>query len=258
MQIGLFQFPCTGNISANLQAIERAVRSAAMQGVRLLALHECALCGYPPVETSIDSITPESIFFGLAQVSALAKKYHMHISVGTIRFEPGQRYNSLVLFDDCGQPVGYYDKTALWGWDTDHFTRGSTPGIFEFDGLKIGFRICFDVRFPEHFRSLYTSGADLCIVAFSDTSTHEDPERYNIIKSHLVSRAAENVMTILSVNSTAPFQTAPTAVFDGNGRTLMEAVPGTEQLLIFNYNRPEITFSMRGRITNSDFFMHRK
>ena len=44
MRIGLYQF---------------AVKGAAAQSVRLLVFHECALCGYPPLETAVDDIHAE-------------------------------------------------------------------------------------------------------------------------------------------------------------------------------------------------------
>ncbi|MBE6037369.1 MAG: carbon-nitrogen hydrolase family protein [Clostridiales bacterium] len=273
MKIGVYPFPSSGNITENLKHIQKAVEEAAAAGVRLLAFHECALCGYPPIENSIEAITPEAIKAALAQVSALAARHHLYIALGTVRFEPGasapeaapqnaaaslQRFNSLVLFDDAGNLTGTYDKTALWGWDCDHFVRGSKDGIFTIDGNQIGLRICFDVRFPESFRSLFQADCPLCIIAFSDTAEAPDPERYGIIKSHLITRAAENCMAVASVNSTSRFQTAPTAFFDRDGRTLAELEPGTEGLLVFDFQPQEPDFGTEGRRVNAEFFLNRE
>lgn len=48
--------------------------------------------------------------------------------------------------------TSHYDKRALWGWDKDNFTPGEGGGIIEYGDIKIGIRICFEVRFPEYFR----------------------------------------------------------------------------------------------------------
>lgn len=266
MKIGLYQFPVGSSVSGNLDHIRKAAGEAAAADVRLLVLPECALCGYPPVESSIDAIAPETIDAALAQVSALAKEHHLYIAAGTVRFEvpvatpdasAPQRYNSLVLFDDRGVLLGTYDKTALWGWDCENFSRGSKDGIFTVDGIQIGLRICFDVRFPESFRPLFQAGCDLCITAFSDTAEAPDPQRYSIIKAHLVTRAVENCMAVASVNTTSRCQTAPTAFFDRDGRTLAELEPSTEGLLVFDFMPQAPDFGTEGRRVNRDFFLNR-
>ena len=59
MRIGLYQFASSSRISDNMAHICRAVKGAAAQSVRLLVFHECALCGYPPLETAVDDIHAE-------------------------------------------------------------------------------------------------------------------------------------------------------------------------------------------------------
>lgn len=253
MRIAVYPFKSTGTIEENLRTIQTAVQLAAMQQVRLLVFHECALCGYPPVESSIEAISPQTIANGFVAISDLARKYQLYLAVGTVRFEKERRYDSIVLFDDTGKQIGCYDKTALWGWDLEHFERGNRIGIFEIDGFKMGFRICYDIRFPELFRNLYREQVQLCFVSFSDTANLPNSERYEIIKSHLRTRASENLMTVVSVNSLSRYPTAPTAVFDPDGRVVKE-VPDSEELLIYDYERPVPTFSMSGRGVNSDFF----
>ena len=83
--------------------------------------------------------------------------------------------------------------------------------------MKIGVRICFDVRFPELFRSLFDLGVQLCIMPFCDTAA-QYPERRRILTGHLRTRASENVMQVLSVNSLSLCPAVPTAWFDQNGR----------------------------------------
>lgn len=255
MRIGVYQFSSTNKIDDNFKVIEKAIKLAAERGGRLIVFHECALCGYPPLEQKIEKINREEIEINLSKISARAKQHKIFVAVGTVRFDGENRYNSIVVFDDNGELAGYYDKTALWGWDTDNFVRGTKPGIFEIDDMKIGFRICFDVRFPELFRELYKQNVDICFVSFSDTSETPLPARYDIIKAHLITRAVENVMPVVSVNSISNFQTAPTAVFDCNGKTVQEAEVNVESLLLYDFIKPEISFGMKGRIANNNRFL---
>ena len=155
MRIGLYQFASSSRISDNMIHICRAVNGAAAQSVRLLVFHECALCGYPPLETAVNEIHAEEVEEALRQIEDLARQNRMFIAVGTVRFDGEKRWNTMAVIGEDGKLAGFYDKKALWGWDEDHFVRGDRPGVFEVDHIKIGFRICFDVRFPELFRELY-------------------------------------------------------------------------------------------------------
>lgn len=252
MKVGVYQFHGSDIISDNHETIINAIKKASHSKVRLLVFQECATCGYPPVETpSIKTIDFKSINLYLEEIKQLAKKYDMYIALGTIRKQNAKFYNSIQLINPSGKLVGNYDKRALWGWDLDNFSKGKTIGIYTIDDIKIGFRICFEVRFPEYFRELFLSDVQLCFVSFCDVSEENLTNRYNIIKSHLVTRAVENVMTIISVNSISQYQTAPTAVIDCNGNIIDEAPRNQEHLLIYDYNKPTIGFGAKGRLQYS-------
>lgn len=253
MRVGVFQFSSEEDIYSNHKKIINAITSAYSQNARLLVFQECATCGYPPIETpSINKIDFDALSTQMQEIKQLAKKYNMYIALGAIREEESRYYNAIQLIDPTGEIVCAYDKRALWGWDLDNFTRGNSLGVYEIDGVKVGFRICFEVRFPEYFRELFKSNVELCFVSFCDVSEQEFPERYHIIKSHLITRAVENVMTIVSVDSISNYQTAPTAVFSPNGVVIEEAPLNQEYLLIYDYEAPKVGFGEEGRIQNSN------
>lgn len=255
MKAAVYPFASTNRISDNLDKIRAGARLAARQGVRLLVFHECALCGYPPLETTVDQLDPAALADALAETATLAKAESLYLAVGTVRYEAGKRYNSIAVFAPTGACLGYYDKSALWGWDLETFARGTRPGVFDIEGLRVGFRICFDVRFPEPFRALRRQKAQLCFVCFSDAKPEPAPQRYQILKSHLVTRAVENGMPIASVNTLSACQTAPVAIFDQYGRTLLETQPNEERLLAYDFQPPEDTFGSRGIAANNQYFL---
>jgi omega-amidase len=249
MKIGVFQFRGSDSISDNHEAIKRAITTAYQNKVRLLVFQECATCGYPPVETTaIEKINFEILNSYFQEIKQLANKYNMYIALGTIRTQNSKHYNSIQLIDPNGELIGNYDKRALWGWDMDNFARGQTLGIYQIDDVKVGFRICFEVRFPEYFRELFKENVELCFVSFCDVLNEDSIERYDMIKAHLITRAVENVMTVVSVNSTSHYQTAPTAVIDSNGYIVSEAPRNQEYLLIYDYNTPIMGFGPKGRL----------
>ena len=252
MRIGIYQFDTSSKIEENFNNIKEAIIEGSKQNVRLMIFHECALCGYPPIETpSVKQIDFEIVHIYLEKIRQLARQYNMYIGVGTIRKEDDKYYNSVQLIDHSGTYMEPYDKRALWGWDTDNFKKGGNNGIYLIDGIKIGVRICYEVRFPEYFRELFKSNVELGFVCFCDVSDTENEDRYNIIKSHLITRAVENVMTIVSVNGISKYQTAPTGVFDPDGKVILEAARNVKSLLIYDYLKPETNFGALGRLKHS-------
>jgi len=256
MRLAVFQFRGISYIKDNHKAIKRAIESASRSNVRLLVFQECAACGYPPVETpSARDIDFGELAGNLAEIKTLAQRYGMYIALGTIRKEESSYYDSIQLINPEGKLQDFYDKRALWGWDLENFEPGSETGIFEIDDIKIGFRICFELRFPEYFRELFKAKTDICFVSLCDVQEQESAERYEAIKSYLSARAMENVMTLISVNSISKYQTGPTAVFDINGSIIHEAPRNQEYLLIYDYSTPEISFGARGRLEHSSMLV---
>ena len=240
MRIAVFQFGSNEDINNNFNAIKRAVVQAYENKVRLLVFHECAICGYPPRETDINKINFDVLNDFITEIEQLAKKYDMYIAVGTIRKIESKNYNSITLINPHGEIVGNYDKRAMFGCDSDNFVNGNSLGVYEIDNIKVGFRICSETRFPECFRELFKAEAELCFVCFSDVSDNDLISRYEMVKSALRTRAAENAITVVSVNSISKYQTAPTAVFDATGEMIKEAPKNEEYLLVYDYDTPEI------------------
>ena len=259
MKIAAFQFHGSGNIGDNLLAIERGIQKASKEHVRLLMTQECALCGYPPLERNeVSSIDFQMVANAIGRVKELAARNNMYIGLGTIIPENGKYFNSITLMSPNPENPASYSKRALWGWDAENFTRGVSSGIYTIDELKIGIRICYEVRFPEYFRELFKEEVRIAFVSFCDISSKPDPGRYEIIKSHLVTRAVENAMHVISVNSSAKHQTAPTCLIDPDGNVLAVAPSDREHILTLDLADLKPNFGREGRITHSKFLQAKK
>ncbi|MBN2625877.1 MAG: hypothetical protein JXA95_04355 [Spirochaetales bacterium] len=70
--------------------------------------------------------------------------------------------------------------------------------------------------------------------------------------SHLVSRAAENAMYVLSANSASLHQLAPTCLIDPDGSILEEAPLDREVLIVREIEFPAPHFGRQGRIIHSE------
>lgn len=262
LKTGVWQFAGSGDIDRNFCRIRRGIEAAARE--RLLAFHECALTGYPPLDTAADEIDFGQAELYRQELKALAKEYSMYLFVGSAVKEQGRRYNGVLVFTPEGTEGKPYYKRALWGWDLEHFAEGEQDGIYDIDGFRVGIRICFEVRFPEYFRELYRGKCDFCIVSFCDIRDggmegfrhgdclKQNMERYRMIQAYLQTRAMENVIPVMSVNRCSVYQTAPTSVIDRNGKVLAAAEREREELITYELRREELNFGEQGRAFMND------
>ncbi len=252
MKIAAYQFDVTGNIHQNMNIINRAVEQAAEQNVKMIIFPECAITGYPPRNI------PDAKSFDTAEFTKAVRllqdrsdSLDINILTGSISSDHGRYYNRAYFFAP-GKPVLWYGKRALYGWDDQNFTAGNENGVFTAEGYFFGVRICFEIRFPEYFRELYMADTDFNIVLFCDVSDTDDTDRYHLIRSHLLTRASENVTPVFSVNATKPFQTAPTCVINASGKIVAEQERNKEGMLVYDFSRTNPDFGEKGRKQFSD------
>ena len=76
-----------------------------------------------------------------------------------------------------------------------------------------------------------------------------------MIRSHIKTRAVENVTYTLSVNTCKHFQSAPTALYDRSDNTIIELKPNEENLLSGVLKINPIDFGEQGRKEISDWLI---
>ena len=161
-----------------------------------------------------------------------ARRGNMNVVCATPIADGGRVYNTAVLFDRSGRAAATYRKVHLADGEEGegrHIAAGDRLEVFEVEGLKIGFQICYDLNFPEGCRTLALKGAELIfwptmwdigVCAYAET----------IMKA----RAMENLLTIVGAAyadyppGTPPALSAQrtvklTAIVDWSGFTLASA-----------------------------------
>ena len=255
MKITAYQFAVSSDVRKNMETIEKAIREAVDRQADLVVFPECALTGYPPMDMpSVAQVDFELAGECCEKLQDVCRETKTAAVVGMIAKEGDRIFNRAVFFAPDGER-GIYDKRALWGWDRENFVPGTRTGIIEYKGFRIGIRICFEVRFPEYFRELYRERTDADLVLFYDVAETDDTDRYDLIRGHLRTRAAENACTVISSNAIRPFQTAPTAVFGRSGQVLAECPRNTEGYTEFILEKEEYNFGEQGRAEISDMLL---
>ncbi len=102
-------------------------------------------------------------------LSSLAVKYKTNIIAGSFieKISDEQFGNACVMFDRNGQCISKYHKTHMFSYfgscEGKYITPGEELVVTQTDVGKIGLSICYDLRFPELFRALTFSGAEIII-----------------------------------------------------------------------------------------------
>ena len=203
-RIAAVQMVSGPDVAANLAAAERLIGEAAAAGAGLVVLPE-----YFPLITADETAKlrlcePDGEGPLQAFLQDAARRHGVWLIGGTIPLagsDPGRVKNAILVFDDTGQRVARYDKIHLFGFrkGAEQYNESATiaPGhaatAFDADGFRVGLSICYDLRFPELYRSL--GACDLLVVpaAFTETTGRA---HWEIL---LRARAIENQCYVLAI-----------------------------------------------------------
>lgn len=119
-------------------------------------------------------------------------------------------YYNLGFCFESGNLAGSYRKTHPFKTENSYFSKGSSiePISLKKQSLKIGFEICYELRFPEVARKLSLEGSDLLVT----TAAFPNPrsEHWNILSK---ARAIENQIPHIACNRIG---SAPDCTYFGN------------------------------------------
>lgn len=118
-----------------------------------------------------------------------------------------QIYNRSILINPEGEIVSHYDKIHMFDVnlpngesykESDKFKAGKEIILSKLPWANLGHSICYDLRFPNHYRQLMKKGADLLTVPSAFTKNTGERHWHILLRS----RAIENFCYVL-----APAQT---------------------------------------------------
>ncbi len=193
------QMTSTSDVEHNLAEAERLIRAGAGRGADLVVLPENF--GFLGDEAGLlaHAQDAQSGRF-VAPFRVLAHELGVSVLLGSIP-ERGPDathvYNTSVLIDRRGEVVATYRKIHLFDVDfgttlalheSKYVAAGTAPVSATLDGWGVGLSICYDVRFPELYRSLAKAGARILCVPAAFT-LHTGKDHWELL---LRARAVEN------------------------------------------------------------------
>ena len=95
-----------------------------------------------------------------------ARQARCYLVGSMLEMEKGRAYNQAYLLDPRGRSLAVYRKIHLfeYGGEHRHFRPGREVVAAASPWGKLGLAVCYDLRFPELFRSLSKKGARLVFV----------------------------------------------------------------------------------------------
>lgn len=177
LRVAAVQLSSQDDVSANLDACAARVARAAARGVDLVLLPE-----------NFAFFGPEAARGALAEdcgatagpigraLSSLAREHRLTIVGGGMperSGDPRRPYNTAAVYGPTGELVTRYRKVHLFDVElpdgsvlaeSSGTSPGEEPVAFPLLGRSIGLSICYDLRFPELYRSLVDLGATVLLV----------------------------------------------------------------------------------------------
>jgi len=241
VKLAVAQMPGSNSIARNLVEIEKFAVEAREQKADILCFPECALTGYSPsYHKSPLALNADDVASGVAEVRRIARKLRLAMILGTQMPLDSGFTNSTLLIRPDGRVPGQYDKIHLYGRDVEYYRAGcKRPTLARTRGISVGMLICFDIRFPELFRSLALGGGQIIFVP-SYIHGPRTQWKNTVIASHVSSRAAENGRFVCFANTAGATQNVPSMIANPRGEIIAKCRRNARQLLVADINLREV------------------
>jgi len=250
MKIAVAQIACSlGNPEANLAKVRDFSARAKAAGAELIVFPEMTDTGY-----SMPVIQKHASDWKTGFVPALqenAGKLSIAIVSGVSERAGSSIYNSQVLIDATGGIGAKYRKIHLYAVDPvaeqTCFAPGDSFASSELGGLKFGFSICYDLRFPEMYRKLVTE-QNVGALLISSAWPFPRVEHWRVLAQ---ARAIENQAYVIASNRVGKddelWFCGSSVIIDPRGVVIAAASADREELIYADLSQ-ELVDSVRQRV----------
>ncbi|WVT72480.1 carbon-nitrogen hydrolase family protein [Sinorhizobium chiapasense] len=245
----------------NAETMVRLVREAAAQGATYVQTPEMtgALQRDRAALRAVLKDEANDIIAGDAAKLAGELGIYLHVGSTPIALADGKIANRGLLFGPDGKKICDYDKIHMFDVDLDNgeswresaaYQPGSTARIADLDFGKLGFTICYDVRFPELFRQQAVAGAEIMSVPAAFTRQTGEAHWEILLRA----RAIENGLFVIAAAQGGTHEDGRetfghSMIIDPWGRVLASAGPTGEAIVLAEIDVASV-HSARAKIPN--------
>lgn len=237
LKISVGQFDALEDKQHNIEAITELAAQAAREGARVLIVPEGAMYHRNTASVAEGVRNAETLDGPFVKhIRELSAEHGLFIAAGMSKIgrgaDEGVRAANTLLLVDKGEVVDEYEKIHLYDafsmTESDSVVPGdSLPPVLEIDGVKVGFAICYDLRFPELFRVLADQGAEVIALSAAWVRGVLKEDHWLTL---LRARAIENTCYIFASDEASSVSVGRSVIFDPLGVQLGDA--GEEKLAL--------------------------
>jgi deaminated glutathione amidase len=204
LPVALVQLDATGDVDANIERATALAGEAANAGARLVVLPE-----YLQFRGGDDGFLASARPVPGPHTDAfadVARRHDVWIIAGSVAeasVDDSRPYNTSTLIAPDGTIAARYRKIHLFDVAVDHgpvdtesarVAPGAEAVVADVDGVRIGLSVCYDLRFPELYRTLALAGAEVLAVP-SNFTERTGRDHWEVL---LRARAIENGAWVLA------------------------------------------------------------
>jgi predicted amidohydrolase len=252
------------DVGTNVAEAERLIRDAVSAGAAYVLTPEMTTVLDRDRERLLGAIRPEESDPSLARFRALARELRIHLHIGSMAIKledaagagEGGIANRSFLIGPDGGLIARYDKIHMFdvdlaGGESYRESRLYRPGhaavVADLPWARLGFSVCYDMRFPNLYRVLAKSGASMIAIPAAFTKTTGEAHWHVLVRA----RAIETGSFVVAAAQGGHHQDGRdtyghSMIVDPWGKIVAEA--GTDPGFIIAEIDPAMSATMRGRI----------
>lgn len=178
VKLSAVQLTSVPDVDANLDKITVLLSDITFSEQHVVVLPECCLYfgGEEHAQLTLAQQSSHSDYLR-KKLAGIAKQFNIYLVAGSIpKVSNNQEKftNTSCVFSPSGQLLADYQKIHLFDVELDDNTknyyesslteRGKNTSVVDLGPAQLGMSICYDLRFPELFRSLANQGANIIAV----------------------------------------------------------------------------------------------
>ncbi len=201
LNIGCLQYCAGVDTDRNLRRIEALLDEAVAGGAQLVCLPEYATCYGTRRGKLFVGAEEEDEHTGLLALRDMARQQSVWMLIGSIAVKrnDGLINNRSFLIDDVGNIVARYDKVHLFDVDleggesyreSDLIRPGEQAVLIDTPFGRLGLTICYDLRFPQLYRTLAKAGANILFAPAAFTHKTGQAHWHTLVTARAIETSA--------------------------------------------------------------------
>jgi predicted amidohydrolase len=205
IRVACIQLRSSDDVGENIERTSSLIRRAQGQGARFIATPENTCLMAPDGGAKLEKSFAESDDPALPVFCALANELDIWLLIGSlaIKVSPTKTANRSFLIGPDGRIAARYDKIHLFDVnlpsgetyrESNTVQAGDDAVLANLPWARIGLTVCYDLRFPQLYRTLAKAGAEILAVPSAFTETTGKAHWHVLLRA----RAIENACFVMA------------------------------------------------------------